>query len=165
MNVIARSKSQLPVGLFIVFLFALVNCGTTTHQATSASAQIAFSQATSPTTCPATTTQGANCLAVSGQGTTRQFGAISFQRTAILFSAPAGTRCAPASTAGELIITNADTVAINGSGTWCPNDGSATYTIAIAGGTGKFQHATGTGTITVPGFASSGENWSFSFSW
>jgi hypothetical protein len=150
--------------LLTIAAFCIVaGCGMTTPPATSANVHISFTQGFGPTPCPISEPDTVNCLAVSGQGTTSQFGTVSFQRTAFLTNPATATQCAPASTTGNLNVTRAGTVAITGSGSWCSGDGSAQYSIAVKGGTGKFRNATGNGTITVP--SSGGENWAIDFSW
>jgi hypothetical protein len=162
MTMFSKFTHHLSPLLVIGLLCLLASCGAT-PPATSANLHITFTQDFEPAPCPTPQPDNVNCLTVSGQGTTSQFGTVSFQRTAFLTNPAVATPCAPASTTGKLIVTKADTAAIMGNGSWCSGDGSAKYTITVKGGTGKFRNATGRGTITVP--VTGGEVWAIAFSW
>jgi hypothetical protein len=66
--------------------------------------------------------------------------------------APLGAdSCASATTQGTLSLVNTGaTVSFTGTGTFCGATQIADFTYTISGGTGAYQHATGSGSIHVP---------------
>ncbi|HUY79018.1 MAG TPA: hypothetical protein VMV29_19750 [Ktedonobacterales bacterium] len=110
---------------------------------------VTFNEQYAFVTCDSSQPAGANCLTFNGNGTAASLGALTLARTAVYAPAQPG-QCAAATTRGTLTLANNDTISFTGSGQFCPGTVSATYTYTIAGGTGAYQNATGSGTITTP---------------
>ena len=100
-------------------------------------------------TCDSSQPSGANCLTFNGTGTAPTLGALTLARTAIYAPSQPG-QCTAATTQGTLTLAAGDTIAFTGSGQFCPGTVSATYHFTISGGTGAYQNASGSGTITTP---------------
>jgi hypothetical protein len=104
-------------------------------------------------TCDARQPKGTLCLSTSGTGTGtnggRNLGSVRLQRSSIYATGDAST-CSPATTQGTLTLANGDIITFMGTGTFCRAFQAATFTYTITGGTGHYQHASGTGTINVP---------------
>jgi len=125
--------------------------------------QVNFSDQYTAAPCGGTSPAGTTCVSTSGSGQDAALGDISLGRTSVY--APLGTdSCASATTQGTLTVSaTGDTVTFTGSGTFCGASQIADFTYAITGGTGAYQHASGTGTIHVPLPSSSStgtETWS-----
>lgn len=108
--------------------------------------------------CPSTSKPTDLCFIVSGAGPSIPYGSISFTSFDINFLAPGKGPigdynhdpgyCEPTTRQGSIAI-GADTIMFMASGTWC-------YTLVhfvyqVTGGTGKFRHARGKGSIFIPG--------------
>jgi hypothetical protein len=108
--------------------------------------------------CPSTSKPTDLCFIVTGAGPSIPYGSISFQSFDINFLAPGKGPiknydhdpgyCESTTRQGSIAI-GADMVMFTASGTWC-------YTLVhfvyqVSGGTGKFRHAQGKGSIFIPG--------------
>jgi hypothetical protein len=123
--------------------------------------QVVFTDHYTAADCGGTSPPGTVCVASSGSGQESKLGAVSLQRTSIY--APGGSdSCGPATTKGTLTLVAGDSITFTGTGNFCRATQSASFTYKFTGGTGKYLHATGGGTIQVPLPASSStgmESW------
>lgn len=102
--------------------------------------------------CASSQPEGTTCLSVSGSGDTSRLGAVTMSRTAQLLP-PGSDSCGSSTTAGTLTTASGETISFTGKGTFCRATGTAKYTYTIAGGTGRYKGATGTGTLIIPRMA------------
>jgi hypothetical protein len=110
---------------------------------------VAFSVHITVVNCSGSRPAGTLCINVTGNGTAGALGAISVSRTAIL-SPPGDDSCGPSTTTGKLTTAGGDTVTFNATGQFCRATSTARYTYTVTGGTGRYRHATGTGSMEVP---------------
>ncbi len=112
--------------------------------------QVSFSEQYSAAPCGGTSPAGTTCVSTTGSGQDAALGNVSLSRTSVY--APLGTdSCASATTQGTLTVTTTgDTVTFTGTGTFCGASQIADFTYTITGGSGAYQHASGTGSIHVP---------------
>jgi hypothetical protein len=107
--------------------------------------------------CDLTGTAALLCRVGDGTAGTSPFGALSMHRTV---ADQGGTGdCTTATTTGTLTAANGDVLNVQADkGQSCKRSGVDSYTFTVAGGTGIFRNATGSGTITDPHGAS--DRWS-----
>ena len=74
---------------------------------------------------------------------------ISFAGTDILYVLPEGTSCGSAERDGALKLADGDTITIHATGRYCVPAYAVQFTFTVTGGTGKYRHAAGGGTIAV----------------
>ena len=112
--------------------------------------QVNFSDQYSAAICGGTAPAGTTCVSTNGSGQDAALGDMSLSRTSVY--APLGAdSCTSATTQGTLTVTaTGDTVTFTGKGTFCAATQIANFTYTITGGTGSYQHATGSGSINVP---------------
>lgn len=113
------------------------------------SLNVTFNEQYAFVTCDGSQPSGANCLTFNGNGTAASLGALTLARTAVYAPSQPG-QCTAATTQGTLTLANNDTITFTGAGQFCPGTVTATYNYTITGGTGAYQNATGSGTITTP---------------
>ena len=161
--------------LVILSLCFLAGCGaspvTTTSRSTSTAAPTATPQATSvpsptPTpdrdpfqvnflqhyqviACPAEPKPTNLCYTLQDDPSASSLGRIWFSGTDILYVLPEGTRCGPAERSGALKLANGGTLTIHATGMYCVPGYPVQFTFTVTGGSGKYQHASGGGTIAV----------------
>lgn len=111
--------------------------------------QVTFADQYSAVPCSGTSVAGMVCVTTTGSGQENGLGSISLTRTSV-YTPSANGGCDSATTTGTLTLATSDTVAFNGTGTFCPAIEVANFAYTITGGTGQYLHATGTGTIQVP---------------
>ncbi|HLW03635.1 MAG TPA: hypothetical protein VKT82_33620 [Ktedonobacterales bacterium] len=112
--------------------------------------QVTFRDTLAPVACPAGQPAGTLCLAFKGQGQAPSLGTTSLARTAIVSATPGSDGCQPISSTGTLTAADGGKVNFTAAGEYCASNDTATYTYTITGGTGKYQGASGTGTIRFP---------------
>ncbi len=127
--------------------------GTPTVAPTIGPFNLSFDTQYALNTCDASQAAGTICVDTSGTGHGTNNGAtlkaIGVRRSSA-YSPGDGSTCTPATTSGTLTFTAQDTVMFTGTGTFCRATQMATFTYTIAGGTGKYQNASGSGSIHVP---------------
>jgi len=97
--------------------------------------------------CPPSSRPTVWCFNVTGVGPSLPYGMISFHSFDINFQATDTRGCQPTTRQGSISI-GKDTVLFTASGTWCVP--LVHFVYQVSGGTGKFQHARGKGTIAIP---------------
>jgi hypothetical protein len=170
-------KPRLLSVLVILSLCCLIGCGaspaTTTNRATPTAipATPTLSPATvvpSPTpttdrdpfqvnflqhyqliTCPTGSKPTNLCYTLQDDPSTSSLGKISFAGTDILYVLPQGATCGPAERSGALNVADGNTITIHATGTYCVPGYPVQFSFAVTGGTGKYRHASGGGTIDV----------------
>jgi hypothetical protein len=111
--------------------------------------QVVFTDHYTAADCGGTSPPGTVCVTSSGSGQETKLGVVSLQRTSIY--APGGAdSCGPATTKGTLTLATGDSITFTGTGNFCRATQSASFTYTFTGGTGKYLHAAGGGTIQVP---------------
>jgi hypothetical protein len=88
------------------------------------------------------------CLGFSGSGNATVLGETTISRVAY-GNFTGATDCIPFVSNGTLKIAGG-TLKFQAGGQFCQTPNVASYVFLITGGTGKFEHASGSGTITVP---------------
>ncbi len=108
-----------------------------------------YAQAACPSSAPAT----AFCLGVSGTANPAVLGAVSFQRVVVVpdigLYDPNHPTCIPDETSGTLTLPDG-ALTFRAPGNVCLVDGTASYGLIVAGGTGAYAGVLGGGQITVP---------------
>jgi hypothetical protein len=97
--------------------------------------------------CPPSSRPTVYCFNVTGVGPSIPYGMISFHSFDINFRATDTSGCQPTTRQGSIFI-GKDTVLFTASGTWCLS--LVHFVYQVIGGTGKFQHARGKGSIFIP---------------
>jgi hypothetical protein len=112
--------------------------------------QVNFSDQYTAAICGGTAPAGTTCVSTNGFGQDAALGGMSLSRTSVY--APLGAdSCTSATTQGTLTVTaTGDAIKFTGKGTFCAATQIASFTYTISGGTGSYQHATGSGSINVP---------------
>lgn len=100
-------------------------------------------------TCPAEPNPTKLCYTLQDDPSASSLGKISFAGTDILYLLPEGSNCGPAERKGALKLTGGDTITIHATGRYCVPTYEVQFTFTATGGTGKYQHAAGGGTIAV----------------
>ena len=163
---------SLPVVVILSLCF-LVGCGastvtTSSHATPTATTLPAATAAPSPTSTidrdpfqvnflqhyqiiPCSTEPNSTnlCYTLKDDPSTSSLGKVSFAGTDILYLLPAGESCGPAERSGALKVADGDTITIHATGTYCVPSYPVQFTVAVTGGTGKYRHASGGGTIDV----------------
>jgi hypothetical protein len=111
--------------------------------------QVNFLQHYQVISCPAEPHPTNICYTLQDDPSTSSLGLISFAGTDILYVLPVGTHCGPAERHGTLKVADGDTITIHATGRYCVPDYPVQFTFTVTGGTGKYRHATGGGTIAV----------------
>ena len=117
-----------------------------------------FNESAPVTPCPPSPNKPTDlCFNVTGSGTSIPYGPISFTSVDINFLAPGKGPisnygydpgyCEPTTRQGSITI-GGDMIMFTASGTWCYS--LVHFVYQITGGTGKFQHARGKGSIDIP---------------
>jgi hypothetical protein len=112
--------------------------------------QVTFQDTLATITCPVGQPTGTLCLSFKGQGQAPSLGATSLARTAIVSATTSSDGCQPVSSMGSLTAADGGKVNFTATGEYCASSDTATYTYTITGGSGKYQGASGTGTIRFP---------------
>lgn len=99
--------------------------------------------------CPAEPNPTDLCYTLQDDPSTSSLGRISFAGTDILYHLPATASCGPAERHGALKLANGDTITIQATGSYCIPAYPVQFTFTVTGGTGKYQHTVGGGTIAV----------------
>ena len=99
--------------------------------------------------CPAEPNQTNLCYNLQDDPSASSLGKISFAGTDILYLLPEGTSCGPAERHGVLMLATGGTITIHATGRYCVPGYPVQFSFTVTGGTGKYQHATGGGTIAV----------------
>jgi len=99
--------------------------------------------------CPAEPNPIALCYTLHDDPSTSSLGSVSFAGTDILYVRPQGSRCGAASRQGALKLAYRDTVTIHAIGTYCLPGYPVQFNYTVIGGTGRYQHAAGQGSIAV----------------
>jgi hypothetical protein len=99
--------------------------------------------------CPAEQNPTTLCYTLQDDPSTSSLGMISFAGTDILYVRPKGSSCGPAERQGAFKLANGDTITIHATGMYCVPGYPVQFTYTVTGGTGKYQHAVGRGTIAV----------------
>ncbi len=89
------------------------------------------------------------CYTLQDDPSASSLGKIWFAGTDILYLLPSGSRCGPAERKGALKLANGDTITIHATGRYCVPAYAVQFTFTVTGGTGKYRHAAGGGTIAV----------------
>jgi hypothetical protein len=125
--------------------------------------QLDFTETYSAGPCTGASVSETTCVTTTGTGYDAAHGSISLSRTSV-YASPGAGFCSSATTQGTLTLaTTSDTITFTGTGTFCRATQVADFTYTIAGGTGEYLRATGSGSIHVPlpNSSSSGtETWS-----
>jgi hypothetical protein len=157
----------------LLCLFVLVGCGspaagltsaattTSTHTPTTTATpfprattdsdpfQVHFFQHYQIINCPTLPTPTNLCYTLQDDSAASSLGMVSFVGTDILYQRQTDANCGPAERNGALHLTTGDTIAIKGMGTYCVPGYAMQLTFRVTGGTGRYQHASGAGTIAV----------------
>jgi hypothetical protein len=159
---------SLPV-LVVLSLCFLAGCGaspTTTASSSTPTAAPTTIPTPTPTTdrdpfqvnflqhyqvidCPAEPNPTNLCYTLQDDRSASSLGMISFAGTDILYVLPEGTNCGPAERNGALKLADGDTITIHATGRYCVPNYPVQFTFTVTGGTGKYRHAAGGGTIAV----------------
>jgi hypothetical protein len=165
---------SMPV-LVVLSLCLLTGCGaspaTTTRRSTPTAVQMTLPPATSVPTptptpdrdpfqvnflqhyrlidCPAEQNPTNLCYTLQDDPSASSLGTVSFAGTDILYVLPQGASCGPAERNGAVKVADGDTITIHAMGTYCVPGYPVQFTFTVTGGTGKFRHASGGGTIDV----------------
>jgi hypothetical protein len=99
--------------------------------------------------CPSEPSPTNLCYTLQDDSSVSSLGMISFAGTDILYMLSEGTRCGPAERHGALKVAAGDTITIHATGTYCLPSYPVQFTFTVTGGTGKYQHAAGGGSIAV----------------
>ena len=105
--------------------------------------------------CPASPRPTDICFNVYGSGRSIPYGPITFTSFDINYLVPGQPsfsnnqipNCEPTTRQGKITI-GKDTIMFMASGTWCVSEVQFAY--QVTGGTGKFRHAHGKGSISIP---------------
>lgn len=101
--------------------------------------------------CPAGAPAGALCLHDEVSGPMSHLGRVTGEFDVVIDAARTGVDgCAPISKRGSFHAANGDRLDVFAEGTFCFATVIAQYRYTFAGGSGRFDDATGTGTWTVP---------------
>jgi hypothetical protein len=101
--------------------------------------------------CPAGAPAGALCLHDEVSGPMSHLGRVTGQFDVVIDAARTGPdNCAPISKRGSFSAANGDRLDVVADGTFCFDTAIAQYTYSFAGGSGRFDDASGTGAWTVP---------------
>ena len=172
-RLLMKSRS-VPV-LVVLSLCLLVGCSaspaTTTSRPTSTTAPATLPAATSvpspiPTAdrdpfqvnflqhyqiidCPAEQNPTKLCYTLQDDPSTSPLGTVSFAGTDILYVLPQGASCGPAERHGAFKLVGGDTISIQATGMYCVPGYPVQFIFTVTGGTGKYFHASGGGTIDV----------------
>ena len=111
--------------------------------------QVNFLQHYQVIDCPAESNTTNLCYTLQDDPSASSLGKISFAGTDILYELLEGTHCGPAERKGALKLSDGDTIAIHASGMYCVPGYPVQFTFTVTGGTGKYRHAAGGGTIAV----------------
>ena len=111
--------------------------------------QVNFLQHYQLITCPAEPSQTNLCYTLQDDPSASSLGKISFAGTDILYQLPEGSSCGPAERKGALKFADGDTITIHATGRYCVPGYPVQFTFTVTGGTGKYRHAAGGGTIAV----------------
>ena len=111
--------------------------------------QVNFLQHYQLISCPAEPNQTNLCYTLQDDPSTSSLGTVSFAGTDILYALPQGASCGPAERTGALKLANGDIITIHARGTYCVPGYPVQFTFTTTGGTGKYRHASGRGTIDV----------------
>jgi hypothetical protein len=99
--------------------------------------------------CPARPNPTNLCYNLQDDPGDSSSGMISFAGTDILYVLPEGASCGPAERKGALKLADGDTIVIHATGRYCVPEYPVQFTFTVTGGTGKYRHAAGGGTIAV----------------
>jgi hypothetical protein len=111
--------------------------------------QVNFLQHYQIIACPTEPNPTNLCYTLQDDPGTSSLGTVSFAGTDILYMLQTGTTCGPAERHGALKVVNGDTISIHATGTYCVPGYPVQLTFTVSGGTGKYRHASGGGTIDV----------------
>lgn len=168
-------KPRLVLILVILSLCFLASCGTSPATTISSSTPTATPTTLPPTTsvptptpttdrdpfqvnflqhyqlidCPAEPNPTKLCYNLQDDPSASSLGTISFAGTDILYVLPKGNSCGPAERYGALKLPKGNTLTIHATGMYCIPSYPVEFTFTVTGGTGKYWHATGGGTIAV----------------
>lgn len=116
--------------------------------------QVTFLESSYFVPCPNSIKVADVCWNVSGTGTSIPYGPITFSSFDTNFYAPGKPSivgkwdfCEPTTRQGSIVL-GKDTLKFSARGSFCPDEVQFAYTVTA--GTGKFQHAHGKGSITIP---------------
>ena len=111
--------------------------------------QVNFLQHYQLIACPAEPNPTNLCYTLQDDPSTSSLGMISFAGTDILYVRQEGTSCGPAERQGALKLADGSTLTIHATGMYCVPGYPVQFTFTVTGGTGKYRHAAGGGTIAV----------------
>ena len=111
--------------------------------------QVNFLQHYQIITCPTGPKPTSLCYTLQDDPGASSLGNVSFAGMDILYVLPQGATCGPAERSGALKVTDGDTITIHATGTYCVPGYPVQFNFAVTGGTGKYRHASGGGTIDV----------------
>jgi len=101
--------------------------------------------------CPAGAPDGAACLHDKVSGRLKAAGTVTGDFEVVIDAAHTSrVGVAPIAKRGSFVARNGDHLDVSATGTFDFAASVATYTYAVTGGTGRFRHASGTGTWLVP---------------
>lgn len=99
--------------------------------------------------CPAEPSQTNLCYTLQDDPSASSLGETSFAGTDILYLLPEGSSCGPAERKGALKLADGDTITIHATGRYCVPAYPVQFTFTVTGGTGRYRHVAGAGTIAV----------------
>jgi hypothetical protein len=99
--------------------------------------------------CPAEPNPTTLCYTLQDDPSASSLGKISFAGTDILYVRSKGSSCGPAERQGAFKLADGNTITIHATGTYCVPGYPVQFTYSVTGGTGKYRHAAGRGTIAV----------------
>ena len=111
--------------------------------------QVNFLQHYQIIACPDEQNQTTLCYTLRDDPSASSLGRVSFAGTDILYVRPQGSDCGPAERVGVLKVAAGDAVTIHATGMYCVPGYPVQFTFTVTGGTGKYRHASGGGTIDV----------------
>jgi hypothetical protein len=111
--------------------------------------QVNFLQHYQVIACPTEPNQTNLCYTLQDDPSTSSLGMVSFAGTDILYVLQEGNSCGTAERKGALKLADGDTITIHATGKYCVPGYPVQFTFTVTGGTGKYRHATGRGSIAV----------------
>ena len=111
--------------------------------------QVNFLQHYQLIACPAEPNPTNLCYTLHDDPSASSLGMISFAGRDILYVRQEGASCGPAERQGALKLADGGTLPIHATGMYCVPGYPVQFTFTVTGGTGKYRHAAGGGTIAV----------------
>ena len=111
--------------------------------------QVNFLQHYQLIACPAEPHPTNLCYTLQDDPSASSLGTVSFAGTDILYVLPLSANCGPAERHGAFKLADGDTIIIHATGMYCVPGYPVQFTFTVTGGTGKYRHASGGGTIDV----------------